>query len=192
MITKGVDKRRRNFLKGSLTIGASGAAIGLAAPLAALLSRPAEGAQALEDENAVKNELNGVLAEYTYPGKEGTKGPHYVISIHVDKFDFSSPWPGEKRAELPQTKEAPKEGVTTPPTGGVDYRARKIQEGLYLVHWIVNWQVHVALLLDFVNHRTICAALMPGKTELFDVALWDRWKLPPALEKYQGSGKRTM
>lgn len=138
------------------------------------------------DESAVKKDLDGVLLDYKYPG-EG--GPHYVVSIRPDKLDFMSPWPGEKKAEMPPRM--PQGGVppVLPPQGGVDYRTRRIQEGLYLVHWIVNKQIHVALLFDFVNKKTVCAALMPGQTELWDVACWDRWQLPSAaLKKYQGQG----
>jgi len=114
-----------------------------------------------------------------------------VVAIKLDKLDFLSPWPGEKHT-LPPPQPIPQADGTiiAPPPGGVDYRARKIQEGLYLVHWIVNKQIHVALLFDFVNKKTICAALMPGQTELWDVADWDRWQLPSgALQKYQGKGK---
>ncbi len=50
------------------------------------------------DELAVKKELDGVLLDYKYPGE---KGPHYVVSIHVDKLDFMSPWPGEKAVQPP-------------------------------------------------------------------------------------------
>lgn len=141
------------------------------------------------DELAVKKELDGVLLDYKYPGE---KGPHYVVSIHVDKLDFMSPWPGEKAVQPPppppvQTGSEP----VRPPVGGVEYRARKIQEGLYFVHWIVNKQIHVALLFDFVNKKTIAGALMPGGWELWDIAEWDRWQLPSeALRKYQGSGHK--
>ncbi len=137
------------------------------------------------DEPAVKKDLDGVLLDYTYPGETG---PHYVVSIKPDKLDFRSPWPGETHKRPPpapvrQPGEPPR---VTPPSGGVDYRARKIQEGLYFVHWIVNKQIHVALLFDFVNKQTIAAALMPGAWELWDVAHWDRWILPSeALKKYQ-------
>jgi hypothetical protein len=138
------------------------------------------------DESAVKKDLDGVLLDYKYPGKEG---PHYVVSIRPDKLDFSSPWPGEKATQPPPRPRQQEGPPVQPPQGGVEYRARKIQEGLYQVHWIVNKQIHVALLFDFVNKKTICAALMPGQTELWDVAYWDRWQLPSAaLKKYQGKG----
>jgi hypothetical protein len=138
------------------------------------------------NENAVKRDLDGVLLDYKYPG---AAGPHYVVSIRTDKLDFMSPWPGEKATNPPPPPPQPDGTTVRPAAGGVDYRARQIQEGLYLVHWIVNKQIHVALLFDFVNKKTVCAALMPGQTELWDVAYWDRWQLPSAsLKKYQGKG----
>jgi len=138
------------------------------------------------DENEVKKDLDGVLLDYKYPGE---KGPHYVVAIRPDKLDFMSPWPGEKATQPPPSPPQREGQPVRPPSGGVEYRARKIQDGLYLVHWIVNKQVHVALLFDFVNKKTICAALMPGAWELWDVAHWDRWQLPSkALKKYQGAG----
>lgn len=139
------------------------------------------------DESAVKKDLAGVLLDYKYPGE---KGPHYVVSIKPDKLDFMSPWPGEPPRQPPPSPQREEGQPVRPPRGGVDYRARKIQEGLYLVHWIVNKQIHVTLLLDFVNKKTIGAALMPGGWELWDVANWDRWQLPSeALIQYQGQGR---
>jgi hypothetical protein len=145
------------------------------------------------DEAAAKKDLTGALLDYKYPGE---KGPHYVVSIKPDKVNFMSPWPGEEHKIPPppppsSSSPQPQRTFVRPPEGGPEYRARKIQDGLYLIHWIVNKQIHVALLLDFVNKKTICAALMPGQTELFDVAYWDRWMLPSeALKKYQGEGHK--
>ena len=182
MQDKELDGKRRDFLKRSLAVGASGMLMGLPLSFSTFFSRPAEAAETGQyDEEALKRDLNGVLLDYTYPGG----GPHYVVTISLDKVDFRSPWPGEEPEQPPPSEEPPREGAVTPPSQGVDYRARKIQDGLYLVHWIVNWEIHVALLFDFVNKKTICAALMPGKTELWDVAHWDRWKLPRSLSKYQ-------
>lgn len=141
------------------------------------------------DEAAVKRDLDGVMLDYKYPGEQG---PHYVVSINTEKLDFFAAWPGEPRL-IPPTPPPLAEGeeALPPPEGGVDYRARKIQEGLYLVHWIVMKKIHVALLFDFMNKQSICAALMPGQTELWDVAYWDRWIIPSAaLQKYQGTGRR--
>ncbi len=126
-----------------------------------------------------RDDLVGFVADYVYPN-----GLHYVLSVERDKLDFFSPWPGEERAGPPEVPQSPA-GVNAPDvTGGVDYRARKIREGLYMVHWIVNWEIHVTLLLDFERNRTICGALMPGKTELWDEASWDRWMIPAALKQY--------
>lgn len=128
------------------------------------------------EERAVKKELDGVLIEYRY----GAQPHRHVVSLGPDRLDFASPWPGEKPAGPPPP--------FPPPVGGVEYRARKIQEGLYLVQWIVPNTSHVVLLLDFGNKKTIGAGLMPGQTELWDVAHWERWRLPSVLEKYQGKG----
>jgi hypothetical protein len=138
----------------------------------------------MEKEVAAKIDLEGVLLDYQYPGETG---PHYVVAVHGDTIDFASPWPGETLVKPAGPVDHP---AVSLPGGGVFYRGRKIQDGLYLVHWIVNGEIHVSLLFDFVNKKTICAALMPGKTELWDEAHWDRWVLPSeALKIYQGNGK---
>ena len=132
-----------------------------------------------QDEKNAMKDLDGMLLDYQYPGETG---PHYVVSVQGDKLDFASPWPdgpvAARRAYAPLAGEGDRR---------VDYRARKMQEGLYLVHWIVKGEIHVALLFDFVKHKTTCAALMPGRTELWDEADWDRWYLPSeARKKHQG------
>ena len=139
------------------------------------------------DEAAAKKDLDGVLLDYTYPS-----GRHYSPSIKIDKFDFTSPWPGEQRkAPPPRSQSAGQGSIVIPPSGGVDYHARKIQEGMYLVHWIVNKQIHVALILDFVNKRVFAAGLLPGQIEQWETTEWDRWVLPSeALKKYQGTGHK--
>jgi hypothetical protein len=168
MDNKALDKNRRDFLKGSLAIGASGMLMGILASFATFLSRPAEAAsEGQSDPVGETDDLIGFIVEYSYPS-----GPHYILSFKSGIVDFRSPWPGEKR-------EPPKG-----PEGDIYYKARKIKEGIYLVHWIVNWQAHIALLFDFEEKRTICAALM-GKTELWDVGYWDRWIVPPSLKKYE-------
>ena len=137
------------------------------------------------DEAAVKKDLEGLLLDYVYPS-----GLHYVVHIKPDKLDFTSPWPGETRQPPPPGQER-KGPIIMPPKGGVDYRARKIQEGLYEVHWIVENKVHVALIFDFVNKRTLAASLMPGEKEQFEEADWERWVLPSEnLKKYQGEGHK--
>ncbi len=138
------------------------------------------------DEKEVKKDLEGVLLDYVYPSER-----HYVVTIKPDKLDFTSPWPGEQRRMPPPQAMRQGPPPVIPPKGGVDYRARKIQEGLYLVHWIVENKVHVALIFDFVNKRTIAAALLPGQIEQFEMGYWDRWVLPSeALKKYQGQGHK--
>ena len=134
-----------------------------------------------QEENSAKRDLDGIVLDYTYPGENGL---HYVVAVHGDVLDFASPWPGETLDKPLGPSDHP---AIVFPEGGVRYRARMIQEGLYLVHWIVEGKIHVTLLFDFINKKTICAALMPGQTELWDEAFWDRWSLPSeALKKYQG------
>lgn len=133
-----------------------------------------------DNEESAKRDLDGILLDYKY----GEAGPHYVVAVRGDVLDFAHPWPGETFSHPLEYPAAVLEG------GGVKYRARKIQDGLYLVHWIVQGEIHVSLLFDFVNKKSICAALMPGKTELWDEAYWDRWVLPSeALKMYQGDGR---
>lgn len=95
-----------------------------------------------------------------------------------------SPWPGEKAVQTLSILTKQESQVALALDGGMEYRTRMIQEGLYLVHWIDNNQIHIALLFDFINKKTTCAALMPG---LWDIASWDRWQLlSAALKKYHG------
>jgi hypothetical protein len=130
-------------------------------------------------ENEAK-EVIGFVAEYTYPSYRS-----YVLQIHSDVVDFNSPWPGEKNKEMP---------VETPPKNagqamkGMPYKARKIKEGYYLFHWQANYQIHVGLVLDFEEKRCIAAGLAPNKSELWDVAYWDRGIVPPGLKKYEMKG----
>jgi hypothetical protein len=128
-------------------------------------------------ERAVKKELDGVLIDYEYSSGQGR---HHVVSLGPERLDFASPWPGEKAMGPPPP--------FRPPEGGVEYRARKIQDGLYLIQWIVPNTSHIVLLFDFRNKKTVGAGLMPGQTELWDVGNWSRWQLPPALKQYQGKG----
>lgn len=140
------------------------------------------------DEASVKKDLEGLLLDYVYPS-----GLHYTVHIKPDKLDFTSPWPGEQRRMPPPPKPGMerKGPMVIPPAGGVDYRARKLREGLYEVHWIVESKIHVALIFDFENKRTMAAALMPGQTEQFEEADWERWVLPSEnLKKYQGKGHK--
>lgn len=51
------------------------------------------------------------------------------------------------------------------------YRARKIRENLYMVHWIVKENhIHVTLLIDLERNQIHVSALMPGGIEFFDIA----------------------
>jgi MoaF N-terminal domain len=59
------------------------------------------------------------------------------------------------------------------------YRARKIRENLYLVHWINReGHIHVALLLDFERRQVHVSALMPGGIEFFDIAEIEKAERP--------------
>ena len=63
----------------------------------------------------------------------------------------------------------------------VPYRARKVRDGLYLVHWVVKAaSIHVALLLDFERGEVHVAALMPGGIEFFDIAKVEKIDRPSA------------
>lgn len=166
-------KNRRDFLKESLVMAASGTAIGLAPSFAVSQEVKPTGTMPTDPTGETK-ELAGTRLEYTYPS-----GLHYLLEIGRDTLTFTG---GGGAAKAPPKPEPQTEGKVQPPSSGVPYRARKVREDLYLVHWIVQGQIHVALLLDFKEHRTICAALMPGKTELWDVAHWEKWEIPPSLK----------
>lgn len=51
------------------------------------------------------------------------------------------------------------------------YRARKLRDDLFLVHWILRPGIHVSLVLDLGQQRVHVAAMMPpNQWEFFDVA----------------------
>ena len=51
------------------------------------------------------------------------------------------------------------------------YRARKIRENLYMVHWInLPINTHVTLIVDFETRELHVSAMMPGAIEFFDIA----------------------
>jgi hypothetical protein len=53
----------------------------------------------------------------------------------------------------------------------IAYRARKIRENLYMVHWLNREaSIHVTLLLDLERGEVHVSALMPGRIEFFDLA----------------------
>ena len=59
------------------------------------------------------------------------------------------------------------------------YRARKIREKLYMVHWINReGHIHVTLLLDLERRHVHVSALMPGGIEFFDIAPIEKMDRP--------------
>jgi MoaF N-terminal domain len=53
----------------------------------------------------------------------------------------------------------------------IAYRARKIRQNLYMVHWLNReHSIHVTLLLDLEQRQVHVSALMPGGIEFFDIA----------------------
>jgi MoaF N-terminal domain len=59
------------------------------------------------------------------------------------------------------------------------YRARKIRENLFLVHWLNReGHIHVALLLDLERRQVHVSALMPGGIEFFDIAEIEKGERP--------------
>lgn len=59
------------------------------------------------------------------------------------------------------------------------YRARKIRENLYMVHWLNReGHIHVTLLLDLERRQVHVSALMPGGIEFFDLAEIEKTERP--------------
>jgi phenolic acid decarboxylase len=54
--------------------------------------------------------------------------------------------------------------------GTLPYRARKLRDDLYLVHWLPPTRtVHVALVIDLARRKIHVSGLMPGRQEFFDM-----------------------
>jgi MoaF N-terminal domain len=66
--------------------------------------------------------------------------------------------------------------VFTP--GTMHYRARKLRDDLYLVHWLNRspemGNIHVALIIDLKQKIVHVSALMPGGMEFFDIAHFEK------------------
>ena len=66
--------------------------------------------------------------------------------------------------------------VFTP--GTMHYRARKLRDDLYLVHWLNRspemGNIHVALILDLKQRLLHVSALMPHGMEFFDIAHFEK------------------
>jgi hypothetical protein len=110
-------------------------------------------------------ELKGLHLLYQY-----TSGREYQLDFDADTVTFlmhhdPHGTPGQ---------------VFTP--GTMHYRARKLRDGLYLVHWLnrspTMGNIHVALVIDLKQRLMHCSALMPGGFELFDMAHFESmsWK----------------
>ena len=100
-------------------------------------------------------ELAGLSLRFSY-----TTGIQYQLNFGSDTLAFTPP------KNLPP-------GPTPPP---IHYLARKIREDLYMVHWLIRDSpisktvIHVAILLDFKEHKAHISAYMPGGGEFFDQA----------------------
>jgi hypothetical protein len=122
------------------------------APAPAAANRPPD-----EIGGPSTKELKGLHLLYQY-----TSGREYQLDFDADTVTFlmhHDPHgvPGQ---------------VFTP--GTLPYRARKLRDGLYLVHWLNRspdmGNIHVALIIDLKQKLMHCSALMPGGFELFDQA----------------------
>lgn len=93
-------------------------------------------------------ELAGTKLLYEY-----STGRKYLLEFTPDKVAFTFVKdPTAKKTFLP-------------------YRARKIRESLYMVHWIVkDAHIHVTLLIDLEKNHVHVSAMMPGGIEFFDIA----------------------
>jgi hypothetical protein len=57
------------------------------------------------------------------------------------------------------------------PAGTLPYRARKLRDDLYLVHWISpDRAVHTALVIDLARRTIHVSGVLPGNVEFFDAA----------------------
>jgi hypothetical protein len=126
------------------------------------------------DENEAKKDLAGVFLDYTYEGE--SMGHNVVLALGIDRVEFDKPWPGDEEITPPEDRPA---GMS------MENRARRIQQGLYLIHWLNRKGNHVALVLDFVDKKTFGAALLFGE-ELWAEGSWSRWMLSSSrLGQYQ-------
>jgi phenolic acid decarboxylase len=61
------------------------------------------------------------------------------------------------------------------------YRARKLRDGFYLIHWLPPHRtIHVTLLIDVNERRVHGSALLPDKVECFDIATIEELRLEQA------------
>lgn len=90
--------------------------------------------------------LEALEIQYTY-----SSGRAYQLRFYDDRVSFTQLEAGNI------------------PTLTVPYRAKKIGNDMFLVHWLVPGRIgHVSLILDLDNNLIHASALMPGQMELFD------------------------
>jgi phenolic acid decarboxylase len=108
-------------------------------------------------------DLAGTRLLYTY----STGITYELIFDADDTVRFRQP-------DVPISPDAPK------PKHPVTYRARKIRQNLYLVHWLLRDVaiVHVTLLIDFEEQHVHVCAYMPGGWEFFDMATFKEVERP--------------
>jgi len=129
-------------------------------------------------------EMKGLVLHYQY-----STGREYQLSFDSETVAF---------VQFAETGGRKLDKPSEP--GVMHYRARKVRDNLYLVHWInrspTMGNIHVALVVDLRGHVMHCSALMPGGIELFDEARfitadWDSHKLhwrAPGAGKAAGQG----
>jgi hypothetical protein len=97
--------------------------------------------------------MDGLILEYRY-----TSGREYRLTFTTEQVTF-------EMLDSPAYKPEYAIPVSLP------YYARPLREKQVLVHWMVPSRVgHVALVIDFAEHKIYASALMPFKMEMFDVA----------------------
>jgi len=130
-------------------------------------------------------EMKGLVLHYQY-----STGREYQLSFDSETVTF---------VQFAETGGRKLDKPSEP--GVMHYRARKLRDQMYLVHWInrspTMGNIHVALVVDLRAHVMHCSALMPGGVELFDEAHfitedWDgkslHWRAPSA---GKAAGKAT-
>ena len=129
----------------------------LALPLAAITAR-ADEVPAPEIGGPSTQEMKGLTLHYQY-----STGREYQLAFDSETVTFVQfAGTGGKKLDKPSEP------------GVMHYRARKLRDQMYLVHWInrspTMGNIHVALVVDLREHVMHCSALMPGGIELFDIA----------------------
>lgn len=122
--------------------------------------------QGPEIHGELTDDLEGRVFEYTY-----MSGDRYRLSFADHHIVYDILDTGHGAAASPSV------GPDGRPISGRprrEYRARKLREQLYLVHWLVPRVVHVALVIDLDGNTINVAAMMPpNQWEFFDTAMID-------------------